>query len=228
MIVPRLGRIVLPMALCALIAILIIKLVLIVGSSLQGQRVTSLSPEDLPGQGESSQLQLADSEKTRSAIISESHAAQLPSESRAADKTSEKLTRNSKQQAVDSAGDSLTFIQQRENELRRKEEQLREKEERLAKIEKEVEQKTRDLLAVQKEIQAFRSEKQESLNTKVKSLSKIYGTMKPKEAAKLMENLDEKLVMGIISTMTPDEAASILSLMEVKKAAKISEALSGR
>ena len=52
--------------------------------------------------------------------------------------------------------------------------------------------------------------------------------MKPKEAAKLMENLDDKLVMGIIATMTPDEAAVILALMEVKKAAKISEALSGR
>jgi flagellar motility protein MotE (MotC chaperone) len=68
----------------------------------------------------------------------------------------------------------------------------------------------------------------ESQNTKVRGLAKIYGTMKPKEAAKLMENLDDKLVMNIISTMTPDEAAAILSLMEVKKAAKISEALSGR
>ena len=52
--------------------------------------------------------------------------------------------------------------------------------------------------------------------------------MKPKDAAKLMEALDDKLVMGIIATMTPDEAASILALMEVKKAAKISEALSAR
>ena len=104
---------------------------------------------------------------------------------------------------------------------------LKDKEERLAKIEKEVEQKVKDLLVLQKEIQAAKTEKQDTQNTKVKSLAKIYGTMKPKEAAKLMENLDDKLVMNIVSTMTPDEAASVLALMDVKKAAKISEALSG-
>ena len=43
-----------------------------------------------------------------------------------------------------------------------------------------------------------------------------------------MENLDDKLVMGIIVIMTPDEAGAILALMEVEKAAKISEALSVR
>ena len=127
-----------------------------------------------------------------------------------------------------STTESLSAFQQKEIEIRKKEEQLREKEERLNKLEKEVEQKVKDLLTLQKEVQSVRSEKQETQSTKVRSLAKIYGTMKPKEAAKLMENLDDKLVMGIISTMTPDEAAAILALMEVKKAAKISEALSGR
>ena len=110
----------------------------------------------------------------------------------------------------------------------KREERLKEKEERLDKLEKGIEQKVKDLLALQKEIQAVRVEKQESQNARVLNLAKIYGTMKPKEAAKLMENLDDKLVMGIIATMTPDEAAAILSLTEVKKAAKISEALSAR
>jgi len=124
--------------------------------------------------------------------------------------------------------ESLNALQQKESEILKREEQLKEKEERLGKLEKEIEQKVKDLLALQKEIQAARNEKQEAQLGKVRSLAKIYGTMKPKEAAKLMENLDDKLVMGIIGTMTPDEAAAILALMDVKKAAKISEALSGR
>ncbi len=127
-----------------------------------------------------------------------------------------------------STTESLSAFQQKEIEIRKREERLKEKEERLDKLEKEIEQKVKDLLALQKEIQAVRVEKQESQNARVLNLAKIYGTMKPKEAAKLMENLDDKLVMGIIATMTPDEAAAILSLMEVKKAAKISEALSAR
>ncbi|NLI32280.1 MAG: hypothetical protein GX422_05785 [Deltaproteobacteria bacterium] len=125
-------------------------------------------------------------------------------------------------------GEAYAFIQQKEAELKQREEDLRAKEEYLSKIEKEVEQKLKELIAVQKEIQAYRSEREENQNGKVRSLAKIYGTMKPKEAAKLLDNLDEKLVMNIISTMSPDEAAGILSNMDVKKAAKISEALSNR
>ncbi|MGA2026304.1 MAG: hypothetical protein ABSH17_04430 [Syntrophobacteraceae bacterium] len=127
-----------------------------------------------------------------------------------------------------STSESLSAFQQKEIEIRKREERLKEKEERLGKLENEIEQKVKDLLVLQKEIQAVRVEKQQAQNTRVLSLAKIYGTMKPKEAAKLMENLDDKLVMGIIATMTSDEAAAILSLMEVKKAAKISEALSVR
>ena len=124
--------------------------------------------------------------------------------------------------------DSFVALQQKENDIRKKEDQLKDKEDRLAKLEKEVEQKIKDLLALQKQIQALQNEKQESQNSRVRGLAKIYSTMKPKEAAKLMDALDDKLVMGIIGTMTPDQAAAILALMEVKKAAKISEALSSR
>lgn len=127
-----------------------------------------------------------------------------------------------------SVAETMSYLQQREADLKKKEDQLREKEESLAKLEKDVEQKLKDLIGIQKEIQAYRSEKEEALTGKVRSLSKIYGTMKPKEAAKLLENLDEKLVMGIMQTMNSDEAAAILSSMDVKKAAKISEFLSGR
>ncbi len=125
-------------------------------------------------------------------------------------------------------GESLSALRQKEIEISKKEEQLKEKEKNLGKIEKEVEQKVKDLLALQKQVQSVRTGALETQNSKVRSLAKIYGTMKPKEAAKLMENLDDKLVMGIIATLTPDEAAAILSLMDVKKAAKISEDLSGR
>lgn len=123
------------------------------------------------------------------------------------------------------ASESYAFLLQKEAELKRREDQVASKEQLLAKMEKEVEQKMKELIAVQKEIQAYRAEKDESQNGRVRSLAKIYGSMKPKEAAKLLENLDEKLVMSVISTMSSDEAAGILSNMDVKKAAKISEAL---
>lgn len=215
---PGLRASLLPVALCAVIAILVLKLVLIVGGSIMSRDISSpITDEVLAGQEKSAEKAKPESGGSGSSLISESHASPPPVD---------KAVKNVK--SATSASEALGIIQQRENELRRKEEMLKEKEERLAKIEKEVEQKTRELLAIQKEIQAYKNEKQDTVNTKVKSLSRIYSTMKPKEAAKLLENLDDKLVMGIIATMNPDEAAAVLAVMEVKKAAKISEALLGK
>ena len=195
------GSMVLSVALCALVTVLVIKLaVTIIGALNSGPETTSAVPEAI-----------AKDEKPRAEAENAA-----PVEAKA------------KTRPGISTSESLSAFQQKEIEIRKKEEQLKDKEERLDKLEKEIEQKVKDLLALQKEVQSVRSEKQETQNTRVRSLAKIYGTMKPKEAAKLMENLDDKLVMGIISTMTPDEAAAILALMEVKKAAKISEALSVR
>jgi flagellar motility protein MotE (MotC chaperone) len=193
------GSMLLSAALCALITILVMKLTVTVIGALYSQPETTISiPEAM-----------AKEEKPKSEA---ENAPQV-----------DKLAKSKP-----GLSDSLSVLQQKEIEIRKKEEQLKEKEERLGRLEKEVEQKVKDLLALQKEVQSVRTEKLETQNTKVRSLAKIYGTMKPKEAARLMENLDDRLVMSIISTMTPDEAAAILSLMEVKKAAKISEALSGR
>lgn len=124
--------------------------------------------------------------------------------------------------------DMATRLEQREAELRKREEAVRQKEEYLSKLEQETEKKLKELIGIQKEIQAYRAEKEEAQNGKIRSLAKIYGTMKPKEAAKLLENLDDQLVVSVISTMTPDEAGNILGNMDIKKAAKISESLSHR
>jgi flagellar motility protein MotE (MotC chaperone) len=122
----------------------------------------------------------------------------------------------------------VTHLEQKEAELKKREEQIRQKEEYLTKLEQETEKRLKELIAIQKEIQAYRAEKEETQNGKIRSLAKIYGTMKPKEAAKLLENLDEQLVVSVISTMTADEAGNILGNMDIKKAAKISESLSHR
>lgn len=122
----------------------------------------------------------------------------------------------------------LANLEHREIEIKKKEEQLRQKEEYLVQLEREVEKKLKELSSIQKEIQAYRTEKEDAQSGKIRSLSKIYGSMKPKEAAKLMEGLEDRLVVNIIATLSSDEAASIMASMDVKKAAKIAEALSHR
>jgi flagellar motility protein MotE (MotC chaperone) len=126
------------------------------------------------------------------------------------------------------SADALSHLEQKELELQRREQHLQEQEKHLSEMQKEVEQKLQELIAIQRDIQSFRSEKAETKNASIRSLAQIYGTMKPKEAAKLLENMDEKLAVSLLSTMKANEAAEILAIMDFKKAAKISEALTQR
>lgn len=194
------GSRLLSFALCALITVLLIKLTVTISGALHSGPETAIAIPEAMAREEKPKAEIGNPPPVEPAKI----------------------------KPAISTGESLGSLQQKESEIRKREELLKEKEERLSKLEKEVEQKVKDLLALQKQAQTTQSEKQDTQNAKVRSLAKIYGTMKPKEAAKLMENLDDKLVMSIISTMTPDQAAGILAIMEVKKAAKISEALSGK
>jgi len=194
------GSRLLSVALCVLIAVLVVKLaVTVVGALRSGPEISGEVPEamakDEKPKAEAENVAMVDTAKIKTGTP---------------------------------AGESLSVLQQKEMDIRKREQQLNDKEERLGKLEKEVEQKVKDLLVLQKQILSVQNEKQEAVNTKVRGLAKIYGTMKPKEAARLLENLDDRLVMNIIATMSSDQAAAILALMEVKKAAKISEALSNR
>ncbi len=125
-----------------------------------------------------------------------------------------------------SAAEKISYLEQREAELKRKEKEIQQRQEYLQQMEKDIEKKLLELTAIQKEIQNFRNEKEANQNAKIRSLAKIYETMKIKEAAKLLENLDEQLVVNVISVMNTDAAANILANMDTKKAAKISQVLS--
>lgn len=156
------------------------------------------------------------------------NAAGLADKERADKATPETDPLRTAKSSIPSSAETLSFLEQRELELKRKEQSLQEQEKHLLQMQKEVEEKLQELITIQKDIQTFRNEKAETKNASIRSLAQIYGTMKPKEAAKLLENMDEKLVVSLLSTMKANEAAEILSIMDFKKAAKISEALTQR
>lgn len=210
----------LPIAMFFVVVLLLMKLALTVGSSFSKGNL-QLSPAEV--------LAADRKEKAPEAAPAPQKEAPPAKEALPAKEAARPATQTAaKAPNTSSVSETMSFLQQKESELRKKEDHLREKEESLAKLEKDVEKKLKDLIGIQQEIQTYRSEKEQALTGKVRSLAKIYSTMKPKEASKLLENLDEKLVMGIMQTMNSDEAAAILSNMDVKKAAKISEGLSGR
>ena len=138
------------------------------------------------------------------------------------------ISESSNRPAPPMTPEMLAFLQKKETEIKQREVYLE-------KLEKEVQDKLTELLdlqknveTAQKEIEAFKTERNEEQNSSLRSLSKIYGSMKAKEAGKLLENLDDDLVVKLIQSMQFEQAADILSNMDPKKAAKISMALSAR
>ncbi|MCX7822919.1 MAG: hypothetical protein N2260_05700 [Syntrophobacterales bacterium] len=122
--------------------------------------------------------------------------------------------------------DCAGFLESKARELNEKERSLAEKEATLKALQKDIEDKLARLEEIQKNIEAFKKEQERLKNEKIESLVKIYGSMKPKEASKLLEKLDDDLVVNIISRMTTDQAAKIIANMDVKRAAEISQRLS--
>jgi flagellar motility protein MotE (MotC chaperone) len=162
------------------------------------------------------------------AVEAKKASASTPPKDRAEKPTADRELQGAPLVAGGAASELAAHLAQRENELKRKEQLLLDKEQHLEKMQQEVEAKFQEVLALQREIQAFRLEKAESRSANLRSLAQIYGSMKPKEAAKLLDNMEEKLVVTVISTMKANEAAEILASMDSKKAAKISEALTKR
>ena len=119
----------------------------------------------------------------------------------------------------------LSFIKKRNAELKEKEKNLEKKKIQLVALQEEINNKIATLSRLRDEIKAERTKKQTGEEQKLRHLIKIYSAMKPPKAASLIEKLDIKLAIDLLSKMKSDNVGSILSFVDVGKAAKISEGL---
>ena len=62
----------------------------------------------------------------------------------------------------------------------------------------------------------------------IEALIKVYSSMKPGEAASLIEAIDDDLALKIVSGMKSKIAGKVLSKLDVKVAKRISETLAGK
>lgn len=128
---------------------------------------------------------------------------------------------------TDMGGQSMSALEQEANKIHQQQRQFQKEQKQLEILKKQVERKTNTLLVLQKRVMLAQARQKTALNSKTRRLARIYGAMKPGQAAKLMGSLNDSLVKAIISTLPPDKAASILASMNVKKAVQITVALSG-
>ena len=122
----------------------------------------------------------------------------------------------------------IETIENKNRELKKREEALRLKEVRLEALEAKV---RKDLDKIEKSISESKEQmgiQDERTKKNVEALIKVYSSMKPEDAANLVEAIDEGLALQIISGMKSKIAGQVLSNLDVKVAKRISENLAGK
>ena len=119
-------------------------------------------------------------------------------------------------------------IEKKNRELKRREEELRIKELRIKAIEAKV---SKDLEKIEKGISESKQQlgiQDEKTKENVEALVNVYSSMKPEEAANLIEAIDDDLALRIVAGMKSKIAGKVLSKLDVKVAKRISETLAGK
>ena len=98
----------------------------------------------------------------------------------------------------------------------------------LAAAEERIEQKMEELRALQAAIQEMLIEHDEQEEAQLRSLVKIYENMKPKDAARIFEQLDMIVLLEVVDRMKERKVAPILAKMNPSKAKAVTLELAQR
>jgi flagellar motility protein MotE (MotC chaperone) len=124
---------------------------------------------------------------------------------------------------------SKTFqaIQQEKLQLQKERERLSEKQKKIDLLEQELLESRQILEKERKKIEKLVS-RSDSLDLKrIKELSKIYGAMRPVEAAQIIETLQDELAVKVITNIGDErQKGKILSALSKEKATRISKLIS--
>jgi flagellar motility protein MotE (MotC chaperone) len=134
--------------------------------------------------------------------------------------SAKKDEKRAKEETVD-----LKYLISKKAEIEKQEKSIEAKRAELLSIQDEINKKIGKLTQLRDEIRSEVAKKKAVEEQKLKHLIKVYSTMKPQSAAELIEKLDIKLAIELMSKMKGDAVGKILSFVKIEKAAEISEGL---
>jgi flagellar motility protein MotE (MotC chaperone) len=122
----------------------------------------------------------------------------------------------------------LQKLSERRAELDKRAAEQSQREVLLQAAEKRIDEKIARLAALEKDIGGILDKQDEAGEARIKSLVKIYETMKPHDAARIFEQLDMAVLLGVVEHMKERMAAPILAAMDPNKARAVTLALAER
>ncbi len=123
--------------------------------------------------------------------------------------------------------DLLTSLSKRREQLDAREKELGLRHNLIKAAEKRVDQRIAMLKKLDKKIQRFAKVQKEQKKTQFSMLVKMYSSMKPKGAARIFNELDKKVLLGIMKNMKPQVMSAILAAMAPVKAREMTISLAG-
>lgn len=124
--------------------------------------------------------------------------------------------------------DVLTSLSKRRAELDARERDVEMRENLIRAAEDRVDRKIADLKQLQTQIQALLQQHDDAQHKQIDSLVKTYSSMKPKDAARIFDNLNDDVLLAVASGMKPDVLGAILAQMQAEVAQKLTVKLADK
>lgn len=122
----------------------------------------------------------------------------------------------------------LQSLSQRREELEQRAREIDEREVLLKAAEQRIDQKIGELEGLQASIEALLVKHDEQSEGQLQSLVKIYESMKPKDAARIFEELDMEVLLEVVERMKERKTAPILAEMDPERAKTVTLELAQR
>ncbi len=123
--------------------------------------------------------------------------------------------------------DHFKNLNERKKELDAREVELQRMETEIAAQREELNKKMKELEDMRSNISTVLEDKVKVDETKLETLVQLYTNMKPPQAAKVFETMDEDLAVEILGRMKKKSAADIMNLLQPDKAQILSEMYAG-
>lgn len=133
----------------------------------------------------------------------------------------------SKKEYSDEEINHFAKMNERKRELDAREEELNRMETELAAQKVDLEKRMNELDSTRRQISSILDDKVKADDKKVDALVQVYTNMKPQQAAKIFETMDEDLAIEILGRMKRKPAAEVLNLLKAEKAQTLSEKYAG-
>jgi flagellar motility protein MotE (MotC chaperone) len=146
------------------------------------------------------------------------------------EKKIEMIKQSNKKDSIYQANSKLfTATQLEKEELEKERKRLQDVEIRLNELKKEIEEKKISIELDRKSIEKIVESKDTLRGKKIKTVAKIYTSMKPAEAAQILEVMPDKDAADIMSAINDDrQKAKIMEAFSTDKAARMTSMLGGK